>query len=517
MRVADVVEILMHWHAGRRMGELCSSLKVDPKTVRKYVAPALAAGLAPGGPGLPAEQWAALVEGWFPELADTIARQSTWPEFAAHKERIKDWLGVVTVATMHQRLRDDHAVAGSESSLRRYIKATFTEEIVREKVVVLRDTPPPGEEAQIDYGLLGRWFDPVTQRVRRVWGFLMVLCFSRMLFLRPVLTMDERTWVECHVAAFEFFGGCVRRVVPDNVKTGVIRADLYDPLINKSFGEFAAHYGTLVDPARSGKPRDKGQIERPVPYARDSFFAGRAEEFNDLPSMQVDALRWAREVANRRPCRPLGRVAPQEVFDAEERGLLLALPRTSFEIATWSSTTVHPDIHVKPGRSKALYSVPWRYIGKQVELRQGHKTVEVFCEGQLIKTHARIERGKQTDHSDYPPEKIAFFMRTPAWCRRRAAELGQHVAGVVDALMELNALYRLRQAQGVIRLAEKYEPDRLDAACRRALEVGDPTLKTVRGILAAGTEHDALTVVAAAPAAPAHLHGPQRLFEAEVK
>jgi hypothetical protein len=167
---------------------------------------------------------------------------------------------------------------------------------------------------------------------------------------------------------------------------------------------------------------------------------------------------------------------------------------------------------VKPGKSTALYSVPWRYIGKEVDVRQTTKTVEVFCDGTLIKPHARIERGKQTDHSDYPPEKIAFFVRTPAWCRQRAAELGQHVAHVVDALMELNALYRLRQAQGVIRLAEKCEPERLDAACRRALEAGDPTLETVRGSLAAGTEHDTPAVASAPPAAPAHLHGPQRLF-----
>lgn len=515
MRVADVVEILMHWHAGRRMGELCSSLRVDPKTVRKYTAPALAAGLEPGGPPLPAEQWAGLVESWFPELVDTSGRQSTWPQFEMHRERIGNWLGTVTIATMHQRLRDEHGVTGSESSLRRYIKANFTEEIVRDQVVVLRDTPPPGDEAQVDYGLLGRWLDPATERVRRVWGFLMVLCFSRMLFLRPVLTMDERAWVECHVAAFEFFGGAVRRVVPDNLKTGVIKPDLYDPLINRSFAEFAAHYGTLIDPARVAKPRDKGQIERPVPYARDSFFAGRAEEFTDLARMQADALRWSSQVANRRPCRPLGRVAPQEVFEADERARLLVLPRTSFEIATWSSTTVHPDIHVKAG--KALYSVPWRYIAKRVDIRVGHRSVEVFFEGTLVKTHPRIERGKQTDPADYPPEKIAFFMRTPAWCRRRAAELGQHVAAVVEVLMEVNALYRLRQAQGIIKLADTYEPDRLDAACRRALEVGDPTLRTVRGILQSGTEHDTVLVLDKIPDAPAHLHGPERLFDAEVR
>jgi hypothetical protein len=159
-----------------------------------------------------------------------------------------------------------------------------------------------------------------------------------------------------------------------------------------------------------------------------------------------------------------------------------------------------------------LYSVPWRYIGKTVDAREGARTVEVYLEGALIKTHARIERGKQTDPADYPPEKIAFFMRTPAWCRRRAAELGEAVAEVVAAIMEVNALYRLRQAQGVVRLADRYEPERLDAACRRALAVGDPSYKTVKGILAAGTELDG-GAGQQPPSAPAHLHGPERLFD----
>ncbi len=130
--------------------------------------------------------------------------------------------------------------------------------MARAAVRVLRDTPPAGEEAQVDYGLLGRWFDPAAQRMRRVWGFIMVLTCSRLMFLRPVLRMDELSWVEAHVLAFEFFAGAVRRVVPDNLKSGVIRPDLYDPLINKAFAEFAAHYGCLVDPARVQKPRDKG-------------------------------------------------------------------------------------------------------------------------------------------------------------------------------------------------------------------------------------------------------------------
>lgn len=451
--------------------------------------------------------------GWFPELSDRSLRQSTWGEIEPHRERIKGWLGVVKISTIHQRLRDDLGLQASESSLRRFIWANFEEEVARDAVRVLRDTPPAGDEAQVDYGLLGRWADPVTGRVRRVWGFIMVLCFSRLMFLRPVLKMDEQSWVEAHVLAFEFFGGAVARVVPDNLKTGVIKPDLYDPLINKAFGEFALHYDTLIDPARLGKPRDKGRVERPVPYARDSFFAGRESEFKNMTHMCDEALRWCREVANLRQCRPLERIAPQVLFDAEEKDALLPLPTRPFELARWSTPTVYPDIHIKVGR--ALYSVPWRYIGKQVDAREGARVVEVFYEGKLIKTHARIERGRQTDPADYPPEKIAFFMRTPVWCRRRAAELGESVSELTDRLLSVNALYRLRQAQGLLHLADKYDADRLDAACRRAIAVGDPSYKTVKGILLAGTEHDGEEPTDLPPAAAAHLHGPVRLFEVE--
>jgi transposase len=511
--VIDVVELLQHWHSGRRIGELCSSLGIDPKTVRKYTQPAVAAGIVPGGPPLSTVEWTALVEGWFPEIVDRSLRQTTWPEFEPHCERMKGWIGEVTVATMHQRLRDEHGVMASESSLRRYIAGRFDEEVARSAVRVLRETPPAGEEAQVDYGLLGRWLDPASGRWRRVWGFIIVLAFSRLMFLRPVLSMDERSWVESHVLAFQFFSGGVLRVVPDNLKTGVIKPDLYDPLINKAFGEFASHYQCLVDPARQGKPRDKARVERPVPYARDSFFAGRSGEFTSLAHMQADALRWCAEVANRRRHRGIDGAVPSELFEAEERAALVPLPSSPFELADWCDRKVPPDIHVKVG--KAIYSVPWRFIGKEVKARQGASTVEIYSDGALIATHVRIERGKQTNYDHYPPEKIAFMMRTPAWCRHRAFELGESVASVVGVLMEVNALYRLRQAQGIVGLADKHGADRLDAACRRALLVGDPSYRTVKGILTTATENDEGHEQLAPPSAPAHLHGPERLFGLE--
>jgi transposase len=511
--VIDIVELYQHWHAGRRIGELSSSLGVDPKTIRKYTAPALSAGIVPGGPPLSAKEWAALAEGWFPGAADRSRRQSSWSDIEPHRKRIEGWLGEVTVSTIHQRLRDDHGLSASQSSLRRYLLANFAEEVARSAVTVLRETPPAGEEAQVDYGLLGRWRDPATDKIRRVWGFMMVLAFSRLMFLRPVLSMDEQSWVHSHVLAFEFFGGVPARVVPDNLKTGVIKPDLYDPLINKAFGEFASHYQCLIDPARVKKPRDKARVERPVPYARDSFFAGRSEEFMSLPHMQGDALRWCNAVANQRAHRGIDRVPPQALFDAEEAGALLVLPRAPFELARWFTPKVPPDIHVKV--NKALYSVPWRFIGKTVDARESARTVEIYVDGTLVTSHVRIEKGKQTNYDHYPPEKIAFMMRTPAWCRRRAAELGKSVAEVVDILMETNALYRLRSAQGVVGLADKYGPESLDSAAKRALDAGDPSYKTIKGILVAGLEDEKDEEPQSPPSAPAHLHGPEGLFDLE--
>ncbi|WP_436502041.1 IS21 family transposase [Actinokineospora sp. HUAS TT18] len=507
--MVDVTEILIHWHAGRSQSEIATSLGVDRKTVKKYVAPAVAAGLAPGGPAKPAREWEELVRGWFPGLADMRLRQVTWPEFDKHRDFIVAMLAAgVTKQTIWQRLADEHGLSASVASLKRYVAANLPEEDRRAQVTVLRDDPPAGEEAQIDYGYLGSWTDPVGGRKKRVWAFVMVLACSRLMFVRPVLTMDQRSWTEAHVEAFAFFGGVPHRLVPDNLRTGVDRTDLYDPKINRSYAEFAAHYGTLVDPARRGKPKDKPRVERPMPYVRDSFWRGR--EFTSVAQMQAAAVVWCREVAGRRSARPLAGASPMSVFEAVEADALLALPRKPFVLATWSAGTIGPDIHVKVG--KTLYSVPWRHIGRRVDARATATMVQIFDAGELIATHPRKPAGKQTDFAHYPPEKIAFRMRTPVWCRSRAVKVGQACVAVIAELLEVNALFRLRAAQGVLGLADKHGPARLEAACAKAIAVGDPSYRTIKGILAAGLEADPPRPSTGDGGAAAFLHGPSRLF-----
>jgi hypothetical protein len=504
--VIDVTEILMHWHAGRSKNQMAQSLGVDRKTLRKYLAPAEAAGIRPGGPARSEQEWAELVRGWFPQLADTRLRQVTWPAIGKHHEFITVQLKAgVRMSTIHQRLRDEHGLAVSVQSLRRYVAANVPEEVRRSQVRVLDPRPSEaGEQAQIDYGQLGRWLDPATGKLRTIWAFVMVLCCSRHMFVRPVAKMDQRAWTECHAAAFEFFGGVPARLVPDNLKTGVDKPDLYDPKINRSYAELAAHYGCLVDPARALRPRDKARVERPMPYVRDSFWRGR--EFTSLAQIQAEAVRWSLQVAGRRPCRPLDGAAPAAVFEAVEKDTLRPLPAEPFVLATWAKAKIGPDIHAQVDR--VLYSVPWQHIGKTADVRLTATMVQFFIGGQLVKTHPRKTRGKQTDFGDYPPEKIAFHMRTPAWCRRQAKDIGPACEQVIAELLADNALYRLRAAQGVIGLADRHATSRLEAACAKATAAGDPSYRTIKGILAAGTETGQPPVSAGDGGAAAFLRGP---------
>ena len=513
----DLIEMYVHWDAGRSQAQIADSLGMDRKTIRKYLAPVAAAGLVPGGPPLMSEaDWRGRAAVWFPQVVDKGLRQVTWPAIGSHRDFITGQLQAgVTVATIHQRLVDEHGLECSVASLRRWVAGNLPEEARRARVRVLRPgAVEPGSEAQIDYGRLGMWTDPETGSRHTVWAFVMVLSCSRHMFVCPVLRMDQEAWTRCHVEAFAFFGGVPARLVPDNLKTGVDKPDLYDPKINRSYAELAAHYDTLVDPARAFKPKDKPRVERPMPYVRDSYWRGRT--FTSLEAMQAEAVRWSRDVAGTRSSRPLDGASPAAVFAAVEAPALRPLPSTPFVLATWSTGKVGPDIHVKVGR--CLYSVPWRLIGQQVHARSTATMVQVVHEGVVVATHVRRERGRATTTAHYPPEKIAFHMRTPTWCRHAAQQVGPACAAVVGDLLAVNALFRLRAAQGVLGLRDKHTPARLEAACAKAIAVGDPSYRTIKGILIAGTETtDSIDAADTGidrrgREVPAFLHGPQALF-----
>jgi len=409
------------------------------------------------------------------------------------------------VTTVHQRLRDEHGLTASIASFRRYVRIEFPDEVAAGKVTVLRPEVAPGEEAQIDYGFLGNWLDPIAERVRRVWAFVMVLACSRHMFVRPVFRMDQRAWVTAHVEAFAFFGGSPRLWVCDNLKAGVLKADLYDPRLNRAYRELAEHHGAVIDPARALHPKDKPRVERAMPYVRDSFWSGRS--FSRFDEIVREALVWSRDTAPRRRHRGQG-LSVGELFRERERPALLPLPERAFRIVEWRQVKVHPDCHVAIDRT--LYSVPWQHVGKTLQARIGAPLIELFAGDQLVKTHLISARGRRTDEADLPPDKVAFLMRTPAWCRRRAADVGGACAALVDALLGEGSLTRLREVQALLRLADTYGAQRLEAACALAA-TADGRMKTVRNLLRAGLDERQLELALPTTIAGAFLHGPSAI------
>jgi transposase len=344
---------------------------------------------------------------------------------------------------------------------------------------VRRDDPPPGEEAQIDYGYLGMWRDPKTAKRYRLWAFALILSFCRHMFVRVVTRMDQREWLTCHILAFQFFGGAPKRITPDNLKTGIIKADLYDPKFNQGYEELAHHYGIIIDPARSNKPRDKARIERVIPYIRDSFWSGR--DFTSLEEINRQATQWCLKVAGIRE-HGTTHQPPLTLFRLAEEKELRLLPAAPFEIVTWHQAKVALDCHIQVANT--LYSVPYQYVGKTVDVKLGSRVVEIYLDYKLIKTHVRGEKGRRvTDWNDYPPEKAAFFQRTPEWYRHKASTIGPATRETVDILLKLHAFHHLRQCQGILRLEDKYGQQRVEQACARANAFGDPCYRTVKTIL----------------------------------
>ncbi|WP_406462457.1 hypothetical protein OH768_44650 [Streptomyces sp. NBC_01622] len=169
---------------------------MDCETVRKYLAPAEVSGIVPGGPPMSDTDWARLIRGWFPELLNSRLRQVTLSEIDLHRDFIESLLGTLTVSTIHQRLRDEHKLEVSLSSLRRWVRATMPDTPRRSQGTVLRNEVEPGSEARIDYGFLGQRINPRTGKRHPIWAFVMVLPSSRHMFVRPVLRLHQHEWTE---------------------------------------------------------------------------------------------------------------------------------------------------------------------------------------------------------------------------------------------------------------------------------------------------------------------------------
>ena len=472
---------LGHWHAGRSISQVARSLGVDRDTVRKYVAPAVAAGIVPGSPPLSPQRWQELVSEWFPALVTTELRHPRFGEIAPYHQLIREQLKVNTASTVWQRLRDERGLQASVASFRRYIWATMPDrEALRGTVTVRKPDPPPGEEAQLDYGYLGLWTDPATGKRRRVWGVRHGAELLPAPVVRPLLAMPLSAWIEAHVAALGFFGGAPRRLVTDNLKASVISPDLYDPSSTAptlSWPAITACSSTLpasdsprTSPRGTADPLRARQLLRGAGLhlaAGDATGRGRLEP-DGRRARGVPAAGWPAAAGGVPPGRAGGAAAAA---------------RRAVRAGRLGTPEVHADCHVQVAGS--LYSVPWRLVGRHVDARVTPQLVEVFCDGQLVKTHARVPKGRRrTDWADYPAEKVAFLERTPAWCRQRAAEAGGQVARLVAELLAGVRCTTCTPPKGCCGLATATGPGGWTPPASGRWPPATPSYRTVKGILA---------------------------------
>lgn len=467
----EVFEVLRRVHAGEAYRSVARGTGRSPKTVRRYLRLARKLGWEPKGVVAPDEQLAGRVAARLRpgprELSQTAAQTLLVP----HLDQLRRWLAAddpsaagLTLAKI-RILLERQGVAVSYSALCRFAHKHL--DFGRDRTTVRMADCQPGELAEVDFGRLGVIDDPGTSRRRVLHALVVTLVFSRHQYLYVTHSQQVTDLVDGLEEAWAFFGGCPRRVVIDNLKPAVIKADRYDPCFQRTFEEYARYRGFTIDAALVRHPQGKPHVERQVPYARENFFRG--EHFMDRDHVQRQAIAWCLGRAGTR-IHGTTRKRPLEQFEQHERAALLSLDKPErFDVPRWAELSVHPDCHVRLGN--ALYSVPHAYKGKKVTVRADRSLVRIYLYGELIKTHAvRPPGGRSTDYEDYPPEKTDYAMRDPNRLVARARTHGQAIGQFAERLLAGDFPWaKLRQAQKLVRLVDTYGPRHVEAAARRAL------------------------------------------------
>jgi transposase len=480
----DMDQVIRRWLAGEKIRAIARLTGLDRNTIRRIVRSAEKVGVRRDAPWPdPGKLQAIRLRIGRPGV--TVATGEAERRLKARTEQIRAWLEKdhLLLSKVHELLGRE-GLAVSYSSLYRFARK-WCDFGTASSICVRRAESLPGEMAEVDFGRLGPLQELGSRQPRMVQGFIVTLGYSRFSCVIPVFKQDLPTVIDCFERAWEFFGGCPRRVVLDGMKACIDQADPYTPRFNRTFLEYANYRRFLPDPARPRHPQDKPVVENSVAYIRERFFKG--ETFIDCDDVARRALVWCREVAGRRIHGTTRRV-PLQVFEAEEKSQLLPLEGERFDPPTWAQCKVHPDHHVR--FAQALYSVPTRWIGCQVDVRGDRSMVRIYVHGELIKTHERkLPGNRSTDYSDYPDGRAPYALRWPNYYCKRARELGPAAGDFTDQLLSGEFPWcRLRQAQKLLRLAERYGAARLDAACRRALDFDLLDVYRLQRILEQGLE-----------------------------
>jgi hypothetical protein len=341
--------------------------------------------------------------------------------------------------------------------------------------------------AQVDFGYVGKLYDPERGQLRRAWVFIMVLGFSRHLFARVVFDQRQETWLELHTLAFEHFGGAVETLVPDNLRAAVVRAAFgvsEHPSLSRSYRELARHYGLKIDPTPPYQPEKKGKVESAVRYIKRNFFKPRS--FSDIQDCNQRLAEWVMQIAGTR-VHGTTHEQPIQSFEQQERAALRPLPARRFEPVVWSSPRVRMDCQFQHERH--FYPVPWRFMDKPIWVRATPRRLEVFCEDVLVITH---ERGKPVPSvvldRCLPEHRADLRHRSRSFWEGRADRLGPETGAFIREVFDSDdVLSLLRTVQAMVRLLEKH-PERAEGASRRARFFASYGYRALKDMLSKGLD-----------------------------
>jgi len=461
--VLEVKEVLRLWRDGVSKKRIAARLGLDVKTVRRYLELLARAAVDPGSDLEAATAAvAAQLEG-----AQGRPRGEGWERCEKHREFIQKKLADdVRLTKVRKLLRRIHKADISYMTLYRF--AVEELEFGRGASTIPVADCGPGEEVQLDTGWVGWLRTGLFGRRRKLRAWIFAAVLSRHRFVYPVLAETTATAIEACEAAWAYYGGVFKVLIPDNTKAIVSKADPLGARLVEGFLEYAQHRGFHVDPARVRSPRDKARVERTVSSVQDDCFGG--EEPGSLEWSRDHARWWSLEEYGLRRHRTTLRL-PREHFEAVERPALLPPPAEPYDIPAWSEPKVARDQHAAV--AKALYSLPRQFQGLRLRARADSQTVRFYRGLRVVKIHPRVAAGQRsTDPADFPSEKAAYAARDVAFFARNAAEHGEEVGRFAQKLLEGPLPWtRMRQAYALLGLARRYGSTRTNEACRVALEV----------------------------------------------
>ena len=472
-----IKDVLRLHAAGRSARQIGPSVGVSRSTVADYLRRAEVAGLSwPLPEGLDEE---ALERRLFPPQPPAQSRLFTEADWAEiHRELKRPG---VTLALLWDEYRGQHPDGYGYSAFCEHYRRW-----VGRLSPVMRQRHAAGERMFVDYsGTRMVVIDPTTGATRPAEIFIAVMGASNMTYVEASWSQALPDWIGAHTHAFAAFGAVPTLVVSDNLKSGVIRACFYEPEINRSYAEMAAHYGTAILPARPYKPRDKAKVEGAVLLVQRWIIARlRNRRFFSLEELNA-AIRDEVARLNARVSRHLG-ASRQQLFETLDRPAMQPLPPEPFTHADWRQTTVGLDYHVR--LEGHHYSVPHDLLRQKLWARLTASTVEIFRAGKRVACHQRAapgDTGATTLNEHRPASHRRHAETTPDQLRERAARIGPATAILIDVILRdrPHPEQGFRSCLGILRLARSYAPERVEAACDRALAINTRTMASVKSIL----------------------------------